>query len=153
MWRVKLFLVSGFFFLVCVVGEGDKAQEFWSSGGTSVINVLFVTLSESLTILTSFFVVVFMCEFFIFLFLSLLKSNWFTMLCYFLLYSQVTQWHIHMFFSYSSLIWFITGYWMWPCCLSIVMIVNMIHHVPQTDSYFLRPNLDRCVRSNCCVEL
>ena len=44
-----------FFFLVCVVGEGDKAQEIWSPGGTSVINVLFVTLSESLMILTSFF--------------------------------------------------------------------------------------------------
>ena len=63
------------FFCVCVVGEGDKAQEFWSPGGTLVINVLFVTFSESLMILTSFFSVVFVCEFFIFLFLILLKSN------------------------------------------------------------------------------
>ena len=61
------------------------------------------------------------------------------MLCYFLLYSQVAQWHVHMFFSYSSPIQFITGYGcsslcstVGPCCLSIVMVVNMIHHVPQT---------------------
>ena len=27
------------FLCVCVVGEGDKAQEFWSPGGTLVINV------------------------------------------------------------------------------------------------------------------
>ena len=35
MWRVKLFLVSGvfffFFFSVCVVREGDKAQEILES--------------------------------------------------------------------------------------------------------------------------
>ena len=32
MWRVKLFLVSGFFFFsVCVVRKGDKAQEILES--------------------------------------------------------------------------------------------------------------------------
>ena len=64
MWRVKLFLVSGFFFFFLCVwsGRGIRPRKFWSPGGTLVINVLFVTLSKSLTILTSFFSVVFMCE-------------------------------------------------------------------------------------------
>ena len=41
----------------------------------------------------------------------LLKYSWFTMLCYFLLYSKVIQLClcIHSF-SYSLLLWFITGY-------------------------------------------
>lgn len=41
----------------------------------------------------------------------LFKYSWFTMLCWFLLYSKVS--HIldrHTFFSYSFPMWFITGY-------------------------------------------
>ena len=40
--------------------------------------------------------------------------NWFTMLCYFLLCSKVTQLYIYIHsFSYSFPCWFITGYWIW----------------------------------------
>ena len=46
-------------------------------------------------------------QFLFFFFLDLFKYSWFTMLCYFLLYSKVIQLYIHMHsFSHSFLLWF-----------------------------------------------
>ena len=45
----------------------------------------------------------------------LVKYTWFTMLCYLLLYSKVTQLYTyrHSFFSCSFPLWFITRYWIY----------------------------------------
>ena len=73
---------------------------------------------------------------FLFFFKSFIEYTWFTVLCWILLYSKVTQLYIYAFFfilffhcGLSQNVEYISSlcYTVWPCCLSILYIIACLY--------------------------